>query len=103
MYDSLPQISGPEWRMDLYRAGDHVSETMFDLVSPVELPEFRGELGLYHYFEIAADEILEHLRRQYFSADFVSPLFLLSRKFYYGLKKYIFVDFYKIIILGLEK
>jgi hypothetical protein len=71
-------VTGPEWRLDLYRAGDHIREIFFDLVSPVDLPEFRGEFGLFHLFEMAADNVLGQLRRQYFSAEFEIPVFLLS-------------------------
>ena len=81
LYDASPQVNGPEWRMDMYRAGDQVLEMMFDLTSPVELPQFRGEFGLFHLFENAADTVLDQLQRQYFSADFVSPTYLLTRKF----------------------
>ena len=81
LYDNLPQVTGPEWRLDLYRAGDHIREIFFDLVSPVDLPEFRGEFGLFNLLEMAAEKVLGRLRRQYFSTEFETPIFLLSSEY----------------------
>jgi hypothetical protein len=95
LYDSFPQVTGPEWRMDIYRAGDQVQEIFFDLMSPVSLPEFRGEFGLFHLFEMAADDVLGQIRRQYFSAEFETPIYMLSRKF--------FIELSFFFILKIEK
>ena len=79
-YRSLPQMSGAEWRLNLYKNGSKMFEILFDRISPAELSEYRGEFGLYHLAKLSCEFIIERVSYEHFSATFVMPEVFLTRK-----------------------
>ena len=80
-YNVGPVISGAEWRLQLYKNGSKLFEILFDLVSPLDLPEFRGEFGLYHLLQLTCEKIIDRVHFEHFNAVFKMPVCFLTRKF----------------------
>ena len=77
----FPVVSGPEWRLGLYKHSSFLTKTLFTLVSPIDQNEFDGEFGLYELFMLACRKISDRLAYEYYDVQFSMPSFLLSRKF----------------------
>ena len=80
-YRSLPVVTGPEWRMGMYKHSQMLFDLLSRLVNPVDRVEYHGEYGLYHLLDRACNMILYRVSRVCYDVNFDMPVFLLSRKF----------------------
>ena len=73
-------IQPAEWRFAMYKHSQTLFELLFDLVSPLEQPDFDGEYGLYHLLDLACQKINMRVSYEYFDASFSMSRIFLTRK-----------------------
>ena len=80
-YGALPVVGAAEWRLGLYKHGQMMYQTFFDLVSPVEEKDFRGEFGLFNLLQLACEKIAERVAHDHYGVKFVMSNIFLTREF----------------------
>ena len=81
-YQSLPVVTGSEWRMGMYKHSQSLFDLLYKLAVPRGRAEFHGEYGLYHLLDLSCNMILYRVSHVNYDVEFSMPKFLLSRKFF---------------------
>ena len=91
-------IQPAEWRLAMYKHSQTLFDVLFELVSPLEQPDFDGEFGLFHLLDLACQTINMRVSYEYFGATFSMSNIFLTRKFifiYFFLKNCVKTFLYK--------